>query len=211
MKSTPHRLLALSTALIGAHAMAIESPAFTVLASHGDVELREYAPYVVAETEVDGEQENVGNQAFSRLAGYIFGGNRGQKKIEMTAPVTQAPVEGTRLEMTAPVTQQQADGKRWRVQFMMPAAWTLATLPEPNDSRVQLREVPARRVAAIRYSGTWSKANYLEHLEKLQAVLTREGLGAKGAPIWARYDPPWKPWFLRTNEILVELEPAPSR
>lgn len=186
--------------------MAIETPKYKVLETHDDLEVREYPSYVVAETDVEGEQSSVGNEAFSRLAGYIFGNNRGEKKIAMTAPVTQAPAEGTRIAMTAPVTQQSIGAKRWQVQFMMPAEWTLDTLPEPRDSRVHLRVVPPKKVAAIRYSGTWSQANYREQLEKLEAGLAREGLQAKSPPVWARYDPPWKLWFLRTNEILVELE-----
>lgn len=188
--------------------MAVETPKFTVLEQLEEgLELREYPAYVVAETEVEGEQSDVGNEAFSRLAGYIFGKNRGAQKIAMTAPVTQAPAEGTRIEMTAPVTQQASGARRWQVQFMMPSGWSLDTLPQPDDARVHLRVVPARRVAAVRYSGTWSQANYREHLEVLTAGLSRHGLIAKGAPIWARYDPPYKPWFLRTNEILVELAP----
>lgn len=190
--------------------MAIETPKFKLVAKHGDVELREYPAAIVAETEVDGEQGNAGNEAFSRLAGYIFGKNSGAKKIAMTAPVTQAPAEGTRIAMTAPVTQQRSGPKRWQVQFMMPSSWTLDTLPTPNDARVHLRVVEPKRVAAITYSGTWSEANYREHLQKLEAGLVRQGLAKKGDPVWARYDPPWTPWFLRTNEILVELEAAPA-
>ena len=190
--------------------MAIETPKYTVLEKHDDVEVRDYPSYVVAETEVEGEPSEVGNQAFSVLAGYIFGKNAGAKKIAMTAPVTQAPAEGTRIAMTAPVTQQPSGPRRWQVQFMMPAQWTLETLPTPNDARVHLRAVQPRRVAAITYSGTWSQSNYQENLEKLQAGVARHGLVSKGDPTWARYDPPWTPWFLRTNEILVELESAPA-
>ncbi|MCA2981480.1 MAG: heme-binding protein [Myxococcaceae bacterium] len=191
--------------------MAIETPKYTLVEKRGDVELREYPASVVAETEVEGEQTDAGNEAFSRLAGYIFGKNSGAAKIAMTAPVTQAPAAGTRIAMTAPVTQQASGAKRWHVQFMMPSAWTLDSLPAPSDARVHLRAVPPRKVAAIRYSGTWSQANYREHLEKLQAGLALQGLVAKGDPIWARYDPPWTPWFLRTNEILVEVDAPQAR
>lgn len=191
--------------------MAIETPKFKQLEKFDDIELREYPAYVVAETEVEGEQSEVGSEAFSRLAGYIFGKNKGAKKIAMTAPVTQTPTEGTRIAMTAPVTQRPAGAKRWHVQFMMPAEWSLETLPEPTDARVQLKVVQPRKVAAIRYSGTWSSANYADHLAKLQAGLEKRGLVAKGEPIWARYDAPYVPWFLRTNEILVELETPHGR
>lgn len=206
MKTAVLRLALAAMTLAGGSALAIETPKFKLLEKLDDIELREYPAYVVAETEVDGEQNDVGNEAFSRLAGYIFGKNRGAKKIAMTAPVTQAPAEGTKVSMTAPVTQQASGARRWLVQFMMPSAWTLDTLPEPVDSRVHLREVPPRRVAVIRYSGTWSQANYDSHLEALTKGLAQHGLAPKGEPVWARYDPPYKPWFLRTNEILVEFE-----
>ncbi len=124
----------------------------------------------------------------------------------MTAPVTQTRTEGAQIAMTAPVTQVLTRDHTWRVQFMMPSQYTLETLPEPMDARVKLREVGPRRVAALRYSGTWSQANFDEHLEKLRRAMQLAGLEAKGEPLWARYDPPpFKPWFLRTNEILIDV------
>jgi len=185
--------------------MAIESPKHEVLKRYADFEVRQYPPSIVAETEVEGDFNSVGSEAFSRLAGYIFGNNRGARKIAMTAPVTQAPVDGTKIAMTAPVTQESTGPRSWRVQFMMPSEYTLQSLPEPKDARVHLRALPPRRFAAIRYSGTWSQKNYQEHLEQLRSAMQREGLVALGEPIWARYDPPFKPWFMRTNEILLEV------
>ena len=123
----------------------------------------------------------------------------------MTAPVTQSQ----RIAMTSPVTQQ-ASGSKWLVQFSMPSSWTMKTLPVPNDSRVTLREVPPRTVAVLRYSGTWSEANDVEHLEKLKKQLTASGLQTIGEPVWARYDPPYTPWFMRTNEVQLELAAPPS-
>ncbi len=205
MKHAPPRTAAVVLALLGVNAMATEQPKYEVLQRYADFEVREYGPVVVAETEVTGEQSEVGNQAFSLLAGYIFGNNHGAKKIAMTAPVTQAPRDGTRIAMTAPVAQTKTGEQRWSVQFTMPSAFTLDTLPAPKDARVQLRQQPARRVAVVRYSGTWSQRNYDEHVETLRAGLRREGLEATGAPTWARYDPPWTPWFLRTNEVQLEV------
>jgi hypothetical protein len=187
------------------NAMAIEKPSYRVVERRGDFELREYAPYLVAETVVGGSREEAGNAGFRILAGYIFGKNRGEKKIAMTAPVTQA--EPAKIAMTAPVTQAGQEG-RWIIQFMMPSAFTLETLPEPLDPAISFRVVPARRVAAHTYSGTWSASRYDEHLATLRAALASAGLTAVGEPTWARYDPPFMPWFLRTNEILVELAPG---
>ena len=185
-------------------AMAIEKPSYHVVQRREAFELREYAPYLVAETVVGGSREEAGNAGFRILAGYIFGKNRGEKKIAMTAPVTQS--EPAKISMTAPVTQAGQEG-RWSIQFMMPSGYTLETLPEPLDPAVSFRVVPARRVAAHTYSGTWSASRYEEHLATLRAALALAGLTAVGEPVWARYDPPFMPWFLRTNEILVELAP----
>jgi hypothetical protein len=185
-------------------AMAIEKPSYRVVERREAFEIREYAPYLVAETVVGGSREEAGNAGFRILAGYIFGRNRGEKKIAMTAPVAQT--EPAKIAMTAPVTQEGQEG-RWIIQFMMPSAYTLETLPEPLDPAVSFRVVPARRVAAHTYSGTWSVSRYEEHLATLRAALASAGLTAVGEPIWARYDPPFMPWFLRTNEVLVELAP----
>lgn len=204
------RYLAFGLSLLGMSAMATEQPKFELVDRFNDFEVRAYGPTVVAEVDVDGEQVEAGNRAFSLLAGYIFGKNAGERKIAMTAPVSQAPREGQRIAMTAPVSQTAAGGGQWTVQFTMPSAFTLQTLPTPTDARVRLKEQPARRVAVLRYSGTWSQRNFDEHLEQLRAGLRREGLEAKGEPTWARYDPPWTPWFLRTNEIQLELAGAPA-
>lgn len=185
--------------------MATESPRYEVLKQYDGFEVRRYAGSVVAETEVEATRKEAGNEAFGRLAGYIFGGNTSKTKIAMTAPVTQSE----RIAMTAPVTQQ-AKGSKWVVQFSMPSSWTMASLPTPNDPRVTLREVPPKTVAVIQYSGTWSEANYLEHLEALKKRLTAAGLETVGEPVWARYDPPYMPWFMRTNEVQLELAAAPA-
>ena len=122
----------------------------------------------------------------------------------MTAPVIQAAAP-VKIEMTAPVTQMASNGG-YVVQFVLPKGITLASAPEPLDPRVQLLEVPGRRVAAIRYSGFWSQANYDEHLSKLQSALREAGLRWSGEPTLSRYNPPITPWFLRRNEIWLTVE-----
>ena len=182
--------------------MAIDEPRYTLIRAYGAFEVRQYESYLVAETVVRAEAEEAGNQGFRLLAGYIFGQNKGARKIEMTAPVTQTPAE---IAMTAPVAQSASPGG-YVIQFSMPREWTLDTLPEPIDSRVTLRAVAARKMAVIGYSGTWSQTNYEENLKKLQDALKQEGLPWRGEPVWARFDPPWKPWLLRRNEISLELD-----
>lgn len=183
---------------------AIEEPSYEVLRKLGDaIEIRQYAGYVVAEVRVPGPASSAGSQAFPILAGYIFGKNKGERKLEMTAPVTQAAVP-VKLEMTAPVTQSAADGG-YLVQFVLPKSVTLASAPEPLDERVTLREVAPARIAAITYSGFWSEANYTEHLAKLKAALLSADLAWAGEPVLSRYNGPMTPWFLRRNEVWLGL------
>ncbi len=111
--------------------------------------------------------------------------------------------------MTAPVGQQ-AVSNRWAVTFMMPSGYTLDTLPEPTDNRVRLRAVPAYRAASVRYSGTWSKRGHDRNLERLRDWMKEQGLEAGGTPVWARYNSPFTPWFLRRNEVLIPLATTPS-
>lgn len=185
---------------------ATEEPEYRSIRTLEDVELREYGAYTVAEVVVPGPADDAGNQAFPILAGYIFGKNKGERKFEMTAPVTQAAVP-VKLEMTAPVTQAAAPGG-FLVQFVLPRGVSLATAPEPLDARVRLREVPPSRVAVIRYSGFWSASNYDEHLAKLQSALRGAGLAWTGEPVYSRYNAPFTPWFLRRNEIWLHLSDA---
>jgi hypothetical protein len=189
--------------LLSPMASAIEEPKYTVVRQYDGFEIREYAPYLVAEVVVPGPSEEAGNQGFRILAGYIFGKNKGERRIAMTAPVAQAPVPA-KIEMTAPVTQTAAGGG-YVVQFTMPSEYTLETLPEPLDPQVKLKEVPGGRFAVIRYSGTWSERNYKEHLEKLERGVEAAGLRTTGSPIYSRYNAPFVPWFMRRNEIWLKL------
>ena len=164
---------------------ATEEPTYTVQRTLDGIELREYAPYTVAEVLVVADANDAGNRAFPILAGYIFGKNKGERKMAMTAPVTQAAVP-MKLEMTAPVTQTPTAGG-YLVQFVLPKGVTTANAPEPLDARVILRDVPAKRVAVIRYSGVWSESNYNEHLAQLQKGLRAVSIALTGEPVLSRY------------------------
>jgi hypothetical protein len=194
-------------------AMATEEPKHRVLETRDGFEVRLYEPQVVAETVVEGEFGDGGNEGFRRIAGYIFGGNDGGRKIAMTAPVAQerrpGTRDGTKIAMTAPVAQQKT-GEGWTVAFIMPSENTLATLPKPNDPRVTLRGVPARRVAAVTFSGTWGAERFDAVAKELLGTLAAAGFVPSGPPVYARYNPPWTPWFLRRNEVLVPLQDGPE-
>jgi len=201
MKTLIAALLLAATAMTS---HAIEEPDFEVVQRLDAVEIRQYAPYVVAEVTVPGPTDSAGNRAFPLLAGYIFGKNKGERKMAMTAPVTQTPTP-VKMAMTAPVTQAPvAEG--YLVQFVLPKSVTVDTAPEPLDPRVKIREVAAHRVAAIRFSGFWSEDNYQRHLTQLTSGLQAAGMRWKGEPVYSRYDAPWTPWFMRRNEIWLALE-----
>ena len=187
-------------------AHAIDEPTYTVVQKTDVFEVRQYAPYLVAEVVVPGPATEAGNQGFRLLAGYIFGKNKGERKLEMTAPVTQAPVPAPpiKLEMTAPVTQAATPGG-FLVQFVMPKGYTLATRPEPLDPKVKLREVPGNRVAVIRFSGSWSQSTYEENLQTLRQALAAAGLATSGEPVSSRYNSPFSLPFLRRNEVWLVL------
>ena len=188
-------------------AHAIEEPAYTVVQKTELFEVRQYAPYLVAEVIVPGPASEAGSQGFSLLGGYIFGKNKGERKLNMTAPVTQTPLEHgppVKLEMTAPVTQASAPGG-FAVQFVMPKGYTLATLPEPLDARVKLREVLGQRVAVIRFSGGWSQSAYEAQLQTLRTALATAGIQTQGEPVSSRYNSPFSLPLLRRNEIWLNL------
>jgi hypothetical protein len=184
-------------------AMATEEATYTVIKTDDIFELREYAPQVLAEIIVDGDLEGAGNKAFRPLFRYISGDNKSRGKIAMTAPVSQEHA-GEKISMTAPVSQQSVQGK-WAVSFMMPASYTMESLPTPDDPNIKLRQVPARRVAAVRYSGFWSEKKFLRYKLELENWITANNLKIIGDPVWARYNPPFTPWFLRRNEILIPI------
>lgn len=133
--------------------------------------------------------DDAGNRAFPILAGYIFGKNKGERKLAMTAPVTQSAGPDGIL-----------------VQFVLPKDINMDNAPLPLDARVRLREVPPKQVAVIRYSGFWSQANYARHLAELQAALRAANITWTGEPVLSRYNGPMTLWFMRRNEIWLNLD-----
>lgn len=201
------RAALLGLALISGGVMAYEEPDYRVVRETDDFELREYAPYIVAETVVEGDYRSSGNRAFRILAGYIFGDNRSAEKMAMTVPVTSdRAADGEKMNMTVPVTSSpDTEEGRYRYQFVMERKYTLETLPVPNDERVRLREIPARLVAARRYSGRRTERNYVRHRDALMLAIAAAGLEPVAAPQSAAYNGPFTLPMLRRNEVLVEV------
>jgi len=197
-------LLGVSSLIVAKSAMAIEKAKYTVLEKEDGFELRQYEAQIVAETYVEGNLEKVGNAGFRRLYAYISGENKKKESISMTAPVGQE-AGSEKIAMTAPVSQEKKDSQ-WRITFLMPAEYTLEMLPDPKDTRVMLAQEPGRLMAAVKYSGTWSEEGYEENKALLEEYIQKRGLTKAGAPVWARYDPPFMPWFMRRNEVLIPVE-----
>lgn len=195
-------VIVLLTLTIGS-VMAAEEAKYSVAVKQDDLEVRDYEPSIVAEVIVNDDFEDASGAAFRKLFNYISGDNTKRSKIAMTSPVSQK-AEPEKIAMTSPVGQRKAE-QGWAVSFMMPASFTMETIPVPDDPSVVLREVPAYRAAAIRYSGRWTEKSYKKHLALLQEWIASENFEVVGEPVWARYNAPFTPWFARRNEILIPI------
>lgn len=171
--------------------MADEDIAFTAVTHDGDFEVRDYPAFIVAEVNVTGSRDEASTEGFKLLADYIFGGNTRRQSIAMTAPVAQSGGDGA-----------------WTVRFTMPSAYTLATLPRPNDPRVQLVPVPSQRYAVVRFSGLAKVTEVERRTDALKGFMQRQKLTGGGDASLARYDPPWTLWFMRRNEVWIAVVPA---
>lgn len=188
-----------------------EQQRYDVIGSYRGFELRRYPEHVVAEITVDGSFESAGNRAFMPLAGYIGGRNRLDSKVAMTAPVLQEAA-AERIAVTAPVVQEPAAGSaEYVVGFVMPAGCTEQNLPRPTDPRIRIRTVPEQYAAALRFSGRWSRGAYDAKAAQLLRSLTEAGLEVIGPLRFARYNPPWTPWFMRRNEVVAPVNRRTAR
>lgn len=170
-----------------------EEPDHSVEKLTAGVEIRRYGPRLAAQTMVLADEEAARNTGFRRLARYIFGANRGEAKIAMTAPVAQ----------------EAAGDDEWVIRFFMPSDKTLESLPEPVDAEVNLVSIPAQTVAVRRFSGSRSRRSVSEQTSKLLNTLRETGFEAIDRPEAWFYDPPWTVPMLRRNEIAVPVKPSP--
>lgn len=188
--------------------MTIEEPNFTLIEKEQAYELRLYQPKVIAEVLVEGDMRVASSRGFRLIADFIFGNNTAQsgqgKKISMTAPVS-IEARAERVSMTAPVgIQQKSDG--WRVCFVMPKEYTLASLPKPNNPLVMIKQLPEQKFAVIRFSGLVNEEKMSKKVAELKCWIERKKLKTIANPELARYNPPWTLPFLRRNEVMVEIE-----
>jgi hypothetical protein len=180
-----------------------ETLKYFVAKKQNEIEIRQYPAYIQAQVVVDEKQyRSAIEKGFSVLAGYIFGNNVSKQKIEMTSPVQASQSE--KIAMTTPVTITGEAG--FTVAFIMPSASTLDTLPQPKDSRVHLSLIPARSLAAIRFSGYFRPDTIQKNKQRLSLWLQEQGIEAEGDFIVAGYNPPWVPGFLARNEVLIPIK-----
>ena len=180
----------------------VEKPDYKVIQSEQNIEIRQYEPMIIAEVEVDGKREDAIGDGFRLLADYIFGNNTVQQVISMTAPVQQK--ENQKIAMTAPV-QQQSTGKSWRMSFVMPSKYSMDSLPVPNNNRVRLKGILAKKFVVIEFSGTNSNENVTEHENQLMNYIEENQIKINDSPKYAFYNPPWSLPFLRRNEVMIEI------
>lgn len=186
----------------GIMASNVEQPQYEVISSEQGFETRIYNTTITANILVDGARKDAIKKGFKQLAGYIFGNNKLNSSIKMTAPVTQE--KATKIEMTAPVSQSR-EGDQWKVSFTMPAMYSMDTLPQPNDMNIKLTEVPKRTVLVLQFSGRISEKNVADHAEKFMKYIKEKNIKTTGAMQYAFYNPPWTLPFLRRNEIMIKI------
>lgn len=174
-------------------------------------ELRRYPAHVVAEVHVNATFDRAGYAAFRHLFNYISGSNTARQKLAMTAPVIQESEPSQRLAMNAPVLQNgplpgNGEPADFVIAFVLPAGTTAETAPVPTNPDVVIRQVPGSLAAVVRFSGSGIGSAFARRITGLEAALTLAGLTAVGLPRFARFDPPFKPWFLRHNEVIQDVQ-----
>ena len=164
---------------------------FRVVETYRDFEIREYKPCVIAEVKVAADYSSASSRAFSSLFGYISSGNNNSEKISMTAPVISA--------------QRPDDSETWYVSFVMPAGSEFVNMPQPNDSKVLLRDLDSEICVASSFRGKAS-AELSKKIEvQLRAAAAKENLTLSEETRICRFDPPFKPGFLQYNEIVIPI------
>lgn len=207
MKALGKISLAAGLALVGGglgyfvYERTTEQPRFRVIIADGAFEVRDYPPLLMAETVHAGSRRDALKRGFRELADYIFAKSRGGEKIAMTAPVVQ---DRQRIAMTAPVIEDEVQDGTWRTRFVMPAKYDLQTLPNP-PAGVTLSKIPARRIAAIRFSGNANDGALSARQAELREWIGAEKLEPIGPAEYAFYNSPFIPPFMRRNEILIPI------
>jgi hypothetical protein len=183
-----------------------EGPVYTVEKKEGAVEIRDYQGFITAQVNVSSDYNGALYSGFMELFNYISGKNMNRSKISMTVPVTQEQKPGSeKIPMTAPVTSEKVNNNEYVVSFIMPARYTLDTLPMPEDKNITFNKIGPHRAAVISFSGRMDEALANKKIAELREWLDKNNMKPKSNFIMAQYNPPWIPGFMRKNEIIVEI------
>ena len=166
---------------------SIETPAYSVVKTDGDFELRSYPEMILAQVTRAGTRRKSVQSGFSPLARYIFAKDRAGEKIAMTAPVVQKPIND-----------------KWTISFILPTGVSAEYAPKPSGDVTIVTE-PGRLMATIRFSGVWSDRRFLEAANRLKWWIENENLSIQGPFEYGYYNDPFTPAFLRRNEVLVPV------
>ena len=174
----------------------IEQPNYAVILEKDRFAIRDYASMVVVETEVVSSRREASGDAFRSLFRYISGENEDNLEISMTSPVAQ----------TLANQNDDDSAERWIVRFFIPRNMAEENIPLPSEKGVTVSKLKAQRFASVSFRGSQSDKKIEENTAKLKAFITQNGYEVSGRPIYAFYDPPFIPWFLRDNEILLPVK-----
>ena len=181
----------------------VETPKFKILSTFNKIEIRAYKPMLIAEIDVRETRKEAVSQGFRSLADFIFGNNIRNDKIKMTAPVVQQSSE--KIKMTAPVVQQSSS-QGWKVSFVMPSSYTLHDIPKPLNNEIIIKEIPARKMAVIKFNGRNEEDNISKYENKLLKFMEQNNFVHEENPEYAFYNPPWTLPVLRRNEVMFEIK-----
>lgn len=182
--------------------MAIESPKYKVVKKENNIEIRNYDGYIIA-TVISraNSYSSATNSAFRILADYIFGNNKPNSKIAMTTAVTSQ-----KIAMTAPVNTSKLENQSYLVSFTMPSSYDINTLPTPLSSDIKISKIESHKVLTISFSGLSTETKIKKKIEELTSWAKTNKIKILGQPTLSRYDPPWKPGFIRKNEISFKID-----
>eukprot|EP00246_Nothoceros_aenigmaticus_P003641 TRINITY_DN14816_c0_g1_i1.p1 TRINITY_DN14816_c0_g1~~TRINITY_DN14816_c0_g1_i1.p1 ORF type:complete len:224 (+),score=48.80 TRINITY_DN14816_c0_g1_i1:156-827(+) len=215
--------------------ISVDTPKYSVVAKETDFEIREYEPWLIAETSYDPRQQKEG-EAFMVLARYIGAVGKplnvaastdkgdAAEKIAMTAPVityekkhggpetADETAEGRKVEVESgekvAMTAPVVTAEtdgHISMQFVLPSKYNAGNAPKPTDERVSVREIPSRKFGVITFSGVADQQLVEKKRERLRKALQDAGYTVTGSYVVARYNPPFTLSFLRTNEVFLPV------
>ena len=173
-----------------------ERPSYNVVLKEDGLEIRDYEPAVVVETQVLASRRDAAGEAFRSLFNYISGNNAASLEIPMTSPVTQTPV-GKGLDGVS---------DNWAIRFFLPSSLSMEDIPKPLQQDINIVTLAAQRFASVSFKGTQNDKKVAKYTARLREFISQNGYGVTGEPVYGFYDPPFVPWFLRDNEILLPIQ-----